>query len=170
MADGVAERKTGRHHHSRADEKEMSLVPAHWDIIAEAVKIRNKFDPSENHTLIIGNGDVQSVADAEEKTRISGVDGVMIGRAVFGNPWLFAENRPCQEPAKPVTMSGRLSILLEHANLFEKINKGKKFDVMKKHFKSYISGFPGAKELRIKLMACQNAKETEKILKDYHRL
>ena len=47
MADGVAGRKTGRHHHSRADEKEMSLVPAHWDIIAEAVKIRNKFDNSK---------------------------------------------------------------------------------------------------------------------------
>ena len=88
MADGVTGRKTGRYHHSRADEKEMSLVPAHWDIIAEAVKIRNKFDPSENHTLIIGNGDVQSVADAEEKTRISGVDGVMMGGR-------FSEIRGC---------------------------------------------------------------------------
>ena len=146
--------------------KEMSLVPAHWDIIAEAVKIRNKFDNSKNRTLIIGNGDVQNLADAEEKAKETGVDGVMIGRAVFGNPWLFAENRPCQEPAKPVTMAGRLSILLEHAKLFEKINKGKKFDVMKKHFKSYVCDFPGAKELRIKLMACKNAKEVEKILKN----
>ena len=98
----------------------MSLVPAHWDIIAEAVKIRNKFDSSANRTLILGNGDVKSVGDAEEKARASGVDGVMIGRAVFGNPWLFAESRPCQEPAKPVTVAGRLSTLLEHTKLFEK--------------------------------------------------
>ena len=87
MADGSFGNKTGRHHYSRPDEKEMSLVPARWDIIAEAVKIRNEFDSSANHTLILGNGDVKSVTDAEEKTRISGVDGVMIGRAVFGNPW-----------------------------------------------------------------------------------
>src|SRR3989344_2864791 len=61
--------------------KEMSVVSARWDIVAEAVKIRNEFDSSDNHTLILGNGDVQSVADAKEKSRISGADGVMIGRA-----------------------------------------------------------------------------------------
>ena len=67
MADGVAGNKTGCHHHSRPDQKEMSLVPAHWDAIAEAVKIRNEFDSSNNRTLILGNGDVKSVGDAEEK-------------------------------------------------------------------------------------------------------
>lgn len=136
--------------------KEMSLVPARWDIIAEAVKIRNEFDSSSNHTLILGNGDVQSVADAEEKAKISGADGVMIGRAIFGNPWLFSSGH--ESPHL------KISILLEHAKLFEKINKGQNFDVMKKHFKSYVCDFPGAKELRIKLMACKNAKEVEKII------
>jgi len=175
--------------------KEMSLVPARWDIFAEAVKIRNEFDPSPNHTLILGNGDVRSVADAEEKAKISGADGVMIGRAVFGNPWLFLnaqktnfENprrgRPTEsarlglrdfqnlvfEAFKP-TVKEKLSILLEHTKLFSAIGGSasggentKKFNVMKKHFKSYISGFPGAKELRIKLMDCKNAKEVEKII------
>ena len=137
--------------------KEMSLVPAHWDVIAEAVKIRNEFDSSNNHTLIFGNGDVQGVTDAEEKARIFGVDGVMIGRAVFGNPWLFASE-------KKINFEKKLSILLEHTKLFEKINKGKNFDVMKKHFKSYISEFPRAKEMRIKLMNCKNAGEVEKII------
>ena len=61
----------------------MSLVPAHWDIIAEAVKIRNKFDNSKTEPLIIGNGDVQNLADVEEKAKETGVDGVMIGRAVL---------------------------------------------------------------------------------------
>jgi len=174
--------------HART-KKEMSLVPAHWDIIAEAVKIRDEFfGDKKDKTLILGNGDVQSVADANKKARVSGADGVMIGRAIFGNPWLFLnaqktnfENprrgRPTEsarlglrdfqnlvfEAFKP-TVKEKLSVLLEHTKLFEKINKGREFDIMKKHFKSYISGFPGAKELRIKLMACKNAEETEKII------
>ena len=159
--------------------KEMSLTPAHWDIIAEAVKIRNEFFGNKpDKTLILGNGDVQSVADAKKKARVSGADGVMIGRAIFGNPWLFAnratlffyerselENKKYSCGANDTIFSPslKLSVLLEHTKLFEKINKGQRFYVMKKHFKSYISGFPGAKELRIKLMACKNAKEVEKI-------
>jgi len=148
--------------HART-KKEMSLAPAKWDVIAEAVKIRNKFfGDKKDKTLILGNGDIRNIADAEEKAKTFGVDGVMIGRAVFGNPWLFAKTK------KVISIKEKLSILLEHAKLFEKINPpaggGRNFNVMKKHFKSYVSGFPGAKELRIKLMACKNAKETEKII------
>lgn len=172
--------------------KEMSLVSAHWDIIAEAVKIRNEFDGSKNRTFILGNGDVKSVADAKEKARISGVDGVMIGRAIFGNPWLFSHGHELRNSVFEIALrsaaarvkmifqqkntSGyfkdsyfaiqnyslphlKLSVLLEHAKLFEKINRGRNFDVMKKHFKSYVSGFPGAKELRVKLMACKNVSD-----------
>ena len=171
--------------HART-KKEMSLVPAKWEVVAEAVKIRNKFfGDKKDKTLILGNGDVQNVADAKEKARISGADGVMIGRAVFGNPWLFAnratlfsyeqselENKKYSCGANDIIFfrNLKLSVLLEHTKLFEKINKGRKFDVMKKHFKSYVSGFPGAKELRIKLMACENAKEVELVLKNYHYL
>lgn len=172
--------------------KEMSLVSAHWDIIAEAVKIRNEFDGSKNRTLILGNGDVKSVADAKEKARISGVDGVMIGRAIFGNPWLFSHGHELRNSVFEIALRSaaarvkmifqqkntsdyfkdsyfaiqnylsphlKLSVLLEHANLFEKINKGPNFNVMKKHFKSYVSGFPGAKELRVKLMTCKNVSD-----------
>ena len=147
--------------HART-KKEMSLVPAKWDVIAEAVKIRDKFfGDKKDKTLILGNGDVQSVADAEEKARISGADGVMIGRAVFGNPWLFANGEKDDTIFSP---SLKLSILLEHTKLFEKINKGRKFDVMKKHFKAYVSGFPCTKELRIKLMVTKNAEDVEKII------
>ena len=103
----LLEEKTGRHHYPRPDEKEMSLVPTHWDIIAEAVKIRNKFDPSKNHTLIIGNGDVKSVADAEEKTKKYGVDGVMIGRAIFGNPWLFSRGHESQNSVFEIALRAR---------------------------------------------------------------
>lgn len=146
--------------------KEMSFVPAHWDIIAEAVKIRNEFYLSKpayrragNKTLILGNGDVQSIADAKEKVKMFGVDGVMIGRAVFGNPWLFASINSRQIP-----LTKKLSVLLEHAKLFEKTFKYKPFDVIKKHFKAYIAGFRGAKQLRRKLMACQNADEVKQTI------
>ena len=143
--------------------KEMSLVPAHWDIIAEAVKIRNEFDSSDSHTLILGNGDIQSMADAKKKAEETGADGVMIGRATFGNPYFFNRGENISE----ISLKKRLFVLLEHAKLFEKIFQGRNFDVMKKHFKTYIAGFSGAKELRIKLMACQNAKEAEKIIVAY---
>ncbi|OWK27300.1 MAG: hypothetical protein US76_00055 [Parcubacteria group bacterium GW2011_GWA2_38_13b] len=173
--------------HART-KKEMSLVPAHWDIIAEAVKIRNKFDSSKNKTLILGNGDVKNIADAKEKAKISGADGVMIGRAIFGNPWLFAnlarEKRECQINHPPkllvktdcayITTEKKLQVLLEHAKLFSAIGGSasggkntKNFDIMKKHFKAYVTGFPRAKELRIKLMACKNADEAEKIIFAY---
>lgn len=180
--------------------KEMSLVPAHWDIIGKAVKIRDKFDSSTNKTLILGNGDVKNVAEAYDKTREYGVDGIMIGRAIFGNPWLFAEGKSDKEKlvsfatpfatrrrerrkfsaenyasqANDISFSqvNKLKVLLEHTKLYEKMYKGRKasfitgknFDIMKKHFKAYVSGFIGAKELRAKLMACKNANEVEKIL------
>ena len=62
----------------------------------------------------------------------------------------------------------RFKILLEHAKLFEEEFKGiKSFDVMKKHFKAYVNGFDGAKELRVKLMETNSAKEVEKIVKQF---
>ena len=86
----------------------------------------------------------------------------MFGRAIFGTPWLFAKR-----PAK-ITEEKRLRILLEHTKLFEKLFHGiKRFEVMKKHFKAYVSGFDGAKELRMELMGTKNAKEVETIIKKH---
>ena len=139
--------------------KEMSLVPANWDAIGEAVNIRDKYESGlVNKTAVLGNGDVKDLMDAESKAKKYGLDGVMVGRGVFGNPWFFAGHVP---DAKE-----KISVMLEHTRLFEKIFKGKKnFDVMKKHYKAYVNGFPGAKELRIKLMGTKNADEAEKIIK-----
>jgi len=70
--------------------KEMSKVPAKWERIKRAVEIRDEMQKgAENKTVIIGNGDALSLADARQKASLSGVDGVMLGRAVFGNPWLL---------------------------------------------------------------------------------
>ncbi|MDO8504759.1 MAG: tRNA-dihydrouridine synthase [Candidatus Liptonbacteria bacterium] len=134
--------------------KEMSAVPARWDLAEKVLRLRDKYSPD---TLIIGNGDVRDLANAKEKARVYGVDGVMMGRGIFGNPFLFSKRVPAGK---------NLRVMLEHAKLFEKLFTGiKPFDVMKKHFKAYVSGFDGAKELRAKLMLAKNAADVEKILK-----
>jgi nifR3 family TIM-barrel protein len=134
--------------------KEMSKVPANWDTIKRAVEIRNNL---KSNTLIIGNGDVVDLKDAIKKANETGADGIMLGRAVFGNPWLFNKNK------KNISVKEKLSAMIEHTKLYEKILPHKNFATMKKHFKAYISGWNGAKELRIKLMKAKDAREVEQI-------
>lgn len=134
--------------------KEMSDVPAHWDAVARAVKIR---DSIGSKTLIVGNGDVKDVSDARQKAKESGCDGVMLGRAIFGNPWLFAE--------KNATPTERIKSLIEHLKLFEVLLSGvTHYAVMKKHFKAYISGWDGAKDLRVRLMESNDVNEAHALL------
>jgi nifR3 family TIM-barrel protein len=145
--------------------KEMSLVPAHWEVLADAVAIRDAHDHSENKTLILGNGDVKNISEAYERVRQTGVDGVMIGRGIFGNPWLF--NKSFNETKLAVTE--KLKVMIEHTYLFEKIlGEHKNFDIMKKHYKAYVNGFNGAKELRVKLMeGAKTAADVERIVMDH---
>lgn len=139
--------------------KEMSNVPAHWDLMKRIVKIRDEINKS---TLILGNGDVVDLEDAKQKAKETGCDGVMLGRAIFGNPWLFNKTK-----ISPSTKQ-KLKVLVEHTKIFEKkLGKHKNFVVMKKHFKAYVNGFDGAKELRVKLMETENAKQVEKIVNDF---
>lgn len=135
--------------------KEMSKVPAHWELMP---KITMTMTMTEGRPLILGNGDVMSVAEAEEKCRTTGADGVMLGRAIFGNPWLFKNHSP--------GLSEKFSAMLEHTQLFEQMFSDiKDFDVMKKHYKAYVNGFDGAKELRMKLMEAKDYPEVENIVK-----
>ncbi len=157
--------------------KEMSLVPARWEHVAEVVKIRDEIQgpnganiPKNEQTLIFGNGDIKDVKHGEEMARLVGADGVMIGRGIFGTPWLF--NVPMYEEMKeisPETIKRRLEIMVEHTKLFYKElyeKEVKNFAVMKKHYKAYVHGWEGAKELRVKLMEAENADEVEKIVFD----
>jgi len=140
--------------------KEMSLVPARWELARLAMKLSRKYASGGARTLIIGNGDVKNLEEAKRKIAEYGLDGVMIGRGIFGNPWLFNERK------KNVSKEEKLKVLLEHAKLYEKTFKGRKpFDIMKRHFKAYVNGFDGAKELRVKLMSAHGVQEVEKILK-----
>ena len=141
--------------HART-KKEMSLVPARWERIRRAVEIARG-----SGTLIIGNGDVRNLTEAEEKVRETGADGVMLGRAIFGNPWLFDKD-------KQVTVREKVLAALAHTKLFEETwGKTKSFELMKKHYQAYINHFPLAKELRMELMNCHSAQEVEIVIKNF---
>lgn len=150
--------------------KEMSKVPAHWDVIGEIVEMVHDRYGKNDRPLILGNGDVENLEQAQEKVNQYGVDGVMIGRGIFGNPFLFANLRTKTPRSEQSEASGppleqRLSVMLEHTFLFEKLFTGiKNFDVMKKHYKAYVNGFDGAKELRVRLMTCKTAAEVAAIV------
>lgn len=145
--------------------KEMSLVPARWERVARAVEIRNEVQahlPEDERTLILGNGDVISTEDGLQKCRETGADGAMVGRGIFGNPWFFASLT--HNDVKEISLEDKLHALIEHTELFVKHVSYKNFAVMKKHFKAYVEGFDGAKELRTQLMDAENADDVRRII------
>lgn len=136
-------------------QKEMSTPPADWDEIAKAVKLRDKLAPQ---TLIIGNGDVQNRAEGLERIKQTGVDGVMIGRGIFTNPFCF-EPEPRQHSREEL-----LQLLNFHLDLVENADHKMPFAPLKRFFKIYIRDFDGASELRQKLMEAKNIPEVRAIL------
>lgn len=131
--------------------KQMYTGKADWETLAKVAKIAQAAGIS-----FLGNGDVKSMQDAREKIEQYGVDGVLAGRALFGNPWFFTER-------EPVTRE-RLSAAIEHARYFENLGH-LSFHNIKKHLAWYCKEFEGARELRMKLMLCCNFKDMEKIMK-----
>jgi len=131
--------------------KQMSKVPADWEEIAKGVVLRNKIAPE---TVIIGNGDVKSYAEVVEKHQKYGVNGVMIGRGIFANPWVFDKSSTPQIH----TPEDKVNLMLAHTKLFCEKNT-KNFNVLKKFFKMYVNNFNGADILRQQLMQCNNYQE-----------
>ncbi len=149
--------------------KEMSDVPAHWDVIARGVEMTKRYYGEKDRPFVLGNGDVQTLEEAFQKVREYGVDGVMVGRGLFGNPWFFADmdamKSGTEVRSQEIPLRQKMSVMLEHTELFERLfGENKRFDVMKKHYKAYVHGFDGAKELRVKLMAARNTEEVRKTL------
>ena len=142
--------------------KEMSDVPARWDTVARAVEIRNQCQGDALPlTAIVGNGDVKDIADARAKAAETKCDGVMLGRAIYGNPWLFSNSRELAHSPEE-----RVRALSEHLALFDELlGDTVNYATMKKHFKTYISGWEGAKELRMKLMATETISEAQSFLR-----
>lgn len=136
---------------------EMSKVPAHWDKLKTVVDMRNAM---QSTTLIIGNGDVKSLSDAKQKVAEVGADGAMIGRGIFDNPFLFSDTLISDK-----TPAEKMHLLLDHMHLWQDTwGDTKHFPILRKFFKVYANGFPGAQDLRIQLMETQTPAETEQIV------
>ena len=135
-----------------------SKNPANWEEIGQAVELKNAINPK---ALLIGNGDVTSYKEVLEKHKTYGVDGVMMGRAIFQNPWVFEKN----SEALVHSTEKYLGLLIRHTKLFsETWGKTKNFNIMKKFFKVYVRDFVGADNLRIQLMVCKNYEELAFVL------
>ncbi len=134
--------------------KEMSKVPAQWDRIAEVVTIRDRVAPN---VRIVGNGDVLSRTHGLQLAENTGVDGIMIGRGIFQDPYCFSESSPWERMER----GQKIALLRQHLELFSRTwpNGEKKFEPMRKFAKVYISGFDGASELRAQLMQTHTLEE-----------
>lgn len=136
--------------------KEMSKVPAHWEVVPELIALRDRVRPG---IPLLANGDATDLADARAKAAQYGLDGVMLGRAIFGNPWVFAGKKH-----EELTLEERLSALKTLARNFNELRPRKHYAILKKHFKAFVTGFDGAAELRGKLMETQSLEEFEAVL------
>lgn len=138
---------------------QQSKYPADWGEISKVVSLRNRLAPD---TVIIGNGDVVSREQGDRLARDTGVDGIMIGRGIFQDPWIFSQSDVEGNP------EARISLLLEHLDLWlETWGEDKNFQTMKKFFKMYISGWSGSADLRTRLMECDEPEVARKLLIDY---
>ncbi len=136
--------------------KEMSKVAAHYEFIPEIIKLRDKISPE---TKLIINGDIKDRAHALElHAKYPEVDGFMIGRGVFQNPYCFTDHTPTRDEL--------MELLKMHLDLYEKYtaNHYVSYETLKHFFKIYINNFPGAKDLRAKLMETHSVKEARDII------
>lgn len=141
--------------------KEMSKVPVHWEVFPEINKMRSALAPS---TLLVGNGDILSRSAGNEIAKKYGLDGVMIGRGVFHDPFVFSKlgsNGESLSPWLNMTKNQKIDLYTSHVKLFAKVweNRQRKIYTLNKFCKIYIEGFPGAKELREKLMSAESSDE-----------
>lgn len=141
--------------------KEMSKVPAHFELISEIKQLRDEIAPQ---TLLTINGDISDRAHGEELVRQYGVDGVMIGRGVFHNPFAF-ETAP-KEHAKEELL-GLLRLQLDLHDKYSAELEPRRFEPLKRFFKIYVRDFPGASELREQLMHTKSTDEVRAILNEH---
>ena len=136
--------------------KEMSKVPAHYELIPKILTLRDQLSPD---TKLIINGDIKNRAHALElHAKFPEIDGFMIGRGVFANPYCFTDHQPAQ----------LMGLLKLHLKLFEEHEKSYSrtlpYEPLKHFFKIYINNFPGASDLRAKLMETHSVAEAKQIL------
>lgn len=141
--------------------REMSKVPAHHELLAEILQLRNKIS---HKTLLVANGDIETRSSGKELAKDYGVDGLMIGRGVFHDPYALSQKSPWEsmEPAQ------KLKIYIDHVKLFAQTWKNGEYPVvvLNKFCKIYINGFDGAKEIREELMSAKSIQELQSKLEN----
>ncbi|MEN0279377.1 tRNA-dihydrouridine synthase [Staphylococcus aureus] len=140
--------------------KEMSKVDAHWELIEAIKNLRDEIAPN---TLLTINGDIPDRKTGLELAEKYGIDGVMIGRGIFHNPFAF-EKEPREHTCKEL-----LDLLRLHLSLFNKYEKDeiRKFKSLRRFFKIYVRGIRGASELRHQLMNTQSIAEARALLDEF---
>ncbi|MFC4023338.1 tRNA dihydrouridine synthase [Oceanobacillus longus] len=142
--------------------KEMSKVDAHWELIPEIKKLRDEIAPN---TLLTINGDIPDRQTGLKLARRYGVDGVMIGRGIFKNPFAF-EKEPKEHSSKEL-----LDLLRLHLDFFDKYSKveARPIKPLRRFFKIYVRGIRGAGELRNQLMSTESTDEVRALLDNFER-
>jgi len=148
--------------------KEMSVPPAHHELIPEIITLRDEIAPQTKLTI---NGDIRDrVHGLELANQHPGIDGLMIGRGIFTNPFAF-NNSPQNHNTDDL-----FTLLRFHLDQFDKfrvispdlphddLRNLRKFDPLKRFLKIYVKGFPGAAELRARLFECKTTNEIREIL------
>ena len=142
--------------------KEMSKVGAHFELIPEILELRNEIAPD---TKLIINGDIEDLKQARELwKKYPEIDGIMIGRGVFKNPYCFTDHEPTREELTDLFLY-HLDLYDARAKELEKRGSRYPFEPLKHFYKVYFSGFPGASELRTKLMEAKTTEELREIIK-----
>ncbi len=140
--------------------REMSKVDAHWDLIGEIKKLRDEIAPD---TLLTINGDIPDRKTGLELAEKYGIDGVMIGRGIFTNPFAF-ETEPREHSSEEL-----MGLLRLHLDLFDKYSKeeSRLFKPLRRFFKIYVRGIKGAGELRHQLMDTNTTDEVRALLDEF---
>lgn len=142
--------------------KEMSKAAAHWELIPELVKLRDAIAPE---TLLTINGDIPDRKTGEELAEKYGVDGIMIGRGIFKNPYAF-EKIPQEHSSQELLQLLRLQLDLQD-QYQEQLPRS--IVGLHRFFKIYVKGFPGANDLRIRLMETKYTAEVRQILDEFEK-
>jgi tRNA-dihydrouridine synthase len=139
--------------------KQMSAVPADWDMIGRVRELRDRIAPD---TLFVGNGDVESRAEGLALAQKYQLDGIMVGRGIFHDPFVFAQASPWAD----FTKQQRLGLYRKHVELFAQTwtQSERRIATLNKFCKVYINGFDGAKELRDQLMHADSAAKLIELL------
>ncbi len=143
--------------------REMSKVPVHPEELPKIVELKNKISPK---TILLANGDIENLDQANKMIKKYKIDGVMVGRGIFHDPFLFNGKKKLEN----LTFEQRMKLLLDHSQLFEEEwGKNKNFAILRKFYKIYTHGLPGASTLREKLMTTKNLDDVKTVLKGYNQ-